>query len=311
MRGVPRERPAISCAAVGAQLDLEQPGAADEHLLELGRRVGLHVGGEAEPVAQRAGEQAAAGRRADERERRDLERDRRAAGALADDDVDPEVLHRDVEQLLRRPGDAVDLVDEQHLALGQAAHQRGEVAGALERRPAGDADAGPELGRDDHRQRRLAEPGRAGQQHVVRRPAAAAGALEHQPDLLAHPLLPDELVEPARAQRRLDDPLLVAGAGLHEPGSPRAASSASSRATSSSSLTAHRPELRPAPPAAAPARRSSVASGWLAARPSTTWSDCAARPAETDERLRQRVAPARRRATRRRRPARRAARPCP
>ena len=34
--------------------------------------------------------------------------------------------------------------------------------------------------------------------------AAAAGGLEHQAELLAHPLLADELVERARAQRRLD-----------------------------------------------------------------------------------------------------------
>jgi hypothetical protein len=167
--------------AVGPQLDLEQARAADEHLLELGRGVRLHVGGEAEAVAQGAGEQARPRGRADEGERRDLERDRRRAGALADDDVDAEVLHRDVEQLLRRSGDAVDLVDEQHLALREAAHEGGEVAGALERRAAGDADAGAELRRDDHGEGRLAESRRAGQQDVVGRTAAAACALEHQP----------------------------------------------------------------------------------------------------------------------------------
>ena len=34
----------------------------------------------------------------------DLQRDRGRAGSLADDDVDPEVLHRDVEQLFGRAG---------------------------------------------------------------------------------------------------------------------------------------------------------------------------------------------------------------
>ena len=100
----------------------------------------------------------------------------RRARALADDDVDPEVLHRHVEQLLGGPRHPVDLVEEQHLALAEVEQQRGEVAGPLDRRPAGDPQPGAELGGDDHRQRRLAEPGRPGQQDVVRRPAAAHGA---------------------------------------------------------------------------------------------------------------------------------------
>ena len=45
----------------------------------------------------------------------------------------------------------------------------------------------PELGADDQGQAGLAQPGRAGQQHVVRRPAAALRALEHQRELLAAP----------------------------------------------------------------------------------------------------------------------------
>ena len=60
------------------------------------------------------------GGRADEGERRQLQRDRRRPGTLADHDVDPEVLHRDVEHLLGRPGHPVDLVDEEHLALARA-----------------------------------------------------------------------------------------------------------------------------------------------------------------------------------------------
>src|SRR3712207_6991354 len=50
-------------------------------------------------------------------------------------------------------------------------------------RSAGDLDRRPQLRADDQRQRGLAEPGRAGEQHVVRRAAAALGALEHQVQL--------------------------------------------------------------------------------------------------------------------------------
>src|SRR5690606_40441586 len=45
------------------------------------------------------------------------ERDRRGTRPLADDDVDPEVLHREVEHLLDRPGEPVDLVDEEDVVL--------------------------------------------------------------------------------------------------------------------------------------------------------------------------------------------------
>ena len=157
------------------------------------------MGGETEPVAQWAGQQPGAGCRADERERRDLERDRRRSRALADDDVDAEVLHRHVEHLFGGPGHAVDLVEEQDLALGQAGQDGREVAGVLDRRAAGDAQRLLHLGRDDHRQRRLAEAGWAAEQYVVGSALAPSGRLEHQTELGAHPVLPDELVERSRA----------------------------------------------------------------------------------------------------------------
>ena len=92
------------------------------------------MGGEAEPVAQRAGQRTGAGGGTDKRERRDLERNRRGTRALADDDVDAEVLHREVEHLLGRPGDAVDLVDEQHVVLDEVRQHRRQVTGAFQRR---------------------------------------------------------------------------------------------------------------------------------------------------------------------------------
>ena len=64
------------------------------------------------------------GRGTDQGERREVQRDRRGARTLADDDVDPEVLHGHVEHLLGRAGHAVDLVDEQHVARLQAGQDR-------------------------------------------------------------------------------------------------------------------------------------------------------------------------------------------
>lgn len=85
--------------------------------LQLGGFVELHVRGEAETVAQRRRQQARARGGADQRERGQLQRDGGGAGALADDDVDAEVLHRHVEHLLGGPRHAVDLVEEEDLAL--------------------------------------------------------------------------------------------------------------------------------------------------------------------------------------------------
>ncbi len=147
-----------------------------------------------------------------------LERDGGGARALADHDVDPEVLHRHVEHLLGGPGDAVDLVDEQHLALVERGQDGGEVAGVLDRRAGGDPQRHAQLGRDDHRQRGLAQPGRAGQQQVLGGDAARGGGLQHQPELLAHHRLPDEVRQPPGPQRRLGGPLQGVGARAHDPG---------------------------------------------------------------------------------------------
>jgi len=146
----------------------------------------------------------ARGGRADQRERCQVERDRRGTGALAHDDVDAEVLHRHVQQLLGGPRDAMNLVDEQHLALGEAGEQRRQVAGAFDRRAARHPDWGAELGSDDHREAGLAEPGRTGEQDVVGRTVAPQRALEHQRKLLAHLRLADELGEAPGPQTGLD-----------------------------------------------------------------------------------------------------------
>ena len=168
-RGPPRPAGHLRGAGV-VHRHIEQLRRPPQHGLELLGGVEVHVRREAEAVAQRSGQQPRAGGGADERERRDLERDRGGTGALADDDVDPEVLHRHVEHLFSGPGHPMDLVEEEHLALGQARQDRGQVTGVLDRGTAGDAQRLLHLGRDDHRQRGLAEARWAAEQHVVGSP---------------------------------------------------------------------------------------------------------------------------------------------
>ena len=62
---------------------------------------------------------------------------------------------------------AVDLVDEEHVALVELGEDGGQVAGPLERRARGDVQADAHLGGDDAGQRGLAQPGRTGEEQVV------------------------------------------------------------------------------------------------------------------------------------------------
>ena len=117
------------------------------------------------------------------------------------------------------------LVDEDDVALGEVGEDGDEVALAVEPGPGDGDQPRVHLARDDVRERRLAEPGRPCQQHVVDRLAALLGRRERDRELLAHDLLPDELVELARPQRavglvlvaarrgRADEALLLAHAG--------------------------------------------------------------------------------------------------
>ena len=66
------------------------------------------------------------------------------------------------------------------------------------------ADADAELVADDLRERRLAEPGRPGEQDVVERLPARLGGLEGDRELLLDALLADEVGQVARPQRPLE-----------------------------------------------------------------------------------------------------------
>ncbi len=107
----------------------------------------------------------------------------------------------------------MDLVDEEDITLVDAREDRGQVAGVLDRRTARDAKRCRHLVGDDHRDRRLAESGRAGEEHVVGRPVAGLGGVEHQGELLAHALLADQLLERFGTQGCFEGALLRTGVG--------------------------------------------------------------------------------------------------
>ena len=120
-------------------------------------------------VASRPG----AGGGADQGEGRQVDAHAARRGALADDQVELEVLHRGVQHFLDRRLQAVDLVDEQDVPRLQVGQNGGEVAGALDHRAGGGAEADAQLAGDDLGQRGLAEAGRA--RAAARGPAPRRG----------------------------------------------------------------------------------------------------------------------------------------
>ena len=175
MRGVPRARRAISLAPAGVDVDAEDAGGPAHDGLEVVGLVVVEAGDEPEAVAQRPGDQAGAGGGPDEREAGQVEADRAGGRALAEHDVELEVLHRRVQDLLDRPRQAVDLVDEQDVALAELGEDGGQVAGPLERRARRDVQADVQLVGDDAGQGGLAEARAARRTGGGRRPGPGAG----------------------------------------------------------------------------------------------------------------------------------------
>ena len=202
-RGVPRERVGDELRGVLVHVDLEDLRRAHDDLEEILGRVVVELLEHAEARAERLRQEPLARRRPDEREGRDLDLDRPRVRALVDEDVDGVVLHRRVEVLLDGDVDAVDLVDEEDVELGQLGEDAGEVGGLFEDGAGGGAELGADLARDDVPQRGLAQPRRAGEEDVVERLAALARRLDVDLQVLDDLGLPDELVEASRPELRL------------------------------------------------------------------------------------------------------------
>ena len=106
---------------LGVDADAEDAGRPGDDGLEVLGLVVVEAGHEPEAIAQRAGDGAGAGGGADEGEAGQIEPDRSGGRTLAQHDVDLEVLHGGVEDLLDDARQPVDLVDEEHVALAELA----------------------------------------------------------------------------------------------------------------------------------------------------------------------------------------------
>ena len=123
--------------------------------------------------------------------------------ALADHDVELVVFERGVEDLFERGLQAVDFINEKHLAVAEIGEDRGQVALDLQRGAGGLLEGGAEFVGDDVGERSLAEPGRAVEQHVVERLAARLGGLDGYVKILFDFGLADEFLQALRPKLEL------------------------------------------------------------------------------------------------------------
>jgi hypothetical protein len=204
MRGVPRQRGRNLLGAVVVDGDLQHVGRAQHDAHQIVRAIEGQPGRKTETIAQRRRQQAGAGRRAHQRERLEVERDRPRVGALADDDVEAKVLHGRVEVLLDDGGQAVDLVDEEHVARAEVGEHPGEVALLLYRGARGGVQLCAHLCGEDVGEGGLAEPRGPAEQDVIERLVALARRGGEHAQVVDQFLLADVLVEGRRPQALLE-----------------------------------------------------------------------------------------------------------
>ena len=156
--------------------DAQEPGGACHDEVEVRLRVEVEAVDDAEAAAQRGREESGTGGGAHQGE--GLQGDLHGAGpgAAADHEVEAGVLEGGVQDLLDLRVQAVDLVDEQDLPVLEGGEEGREVPGPFDDRSRGGLDRRVQLGGDDVGQARLADAGRAEEQHVVEGLAAAPAA---------------------------------------------------------------------------------------------------------------------------------------
>jgi hypothetical protein len=200
----------------GIDFDPENFGGAFDDDAEIIGSVELEAEKKAKARAERGGEQAGAGGGPDEGERFDIHGVGAGGGSLADDDVELVVFKRRVEELFERGLKAMDLVDEQDLAVAQIREDGGEVSFDLERRTGGLLEGDGKFVGDDVGEGSFAQAGRAVQEDVVESFSAGTSGLDGDVKVLFHLGLADEFDEPLRAEFELERGIVFEASGGDE-----------------------------------------------------------------------------------------------
>ena len=124
---------------------------------------------QSEARAQGRRQQTEPRRGADQREALQLHRQRLGVRAVGNAHVDPEFLHRRVQELFQRRPQAVHFIYKEDVARLERGEHPHEIAGRLEHGTGGGADVDAQFFGHQQRERRLAEAGRAEEQRVIER----------------------------------------------------------------------------------------------------------------------------------------------
>ena len=198
----PAARRDLRCRPV-LHLHAEDPGGAPDDRPEVLVGVEVEPVDRPEPVAERPADPPGARGCAHDRERTQREAEAPRARPLADHHVEGEVLHRGIEDLLHRPVEAVDLVDEEDVPVVERRQDRREVPCPLDGRAGRIPDIDAEFPRDDRRERGLAEAWRPVEEDVIRRLPALPGGLEQHGEPCLHLALAEILAQAVRSQGAL------------------------------------------------------------------------------------------------------------
>ena len=105
----------------------------------------------------------------------------------------------------------MNFIQKQHLVFLEIGQDGRQVALNLDRGPGGLLEADAQLIRNDVGQRCLAQSWRTGKQNVIERLAAIARRLQRNRQLLLGLALPDELIQPLRAQLQVQCEVILDG----------------------------------------------------------------------------------------------------
>src|SRR5262249_38503441 len=114
--------------AVGCDSDAQDTRTTIDDLLELFLGIEIEPHRDAETVAQWIGQQSRTRGRTDQCERSEIDLDGTGRRALADDEVELEILHRRIKDFLDRGTEPVNLIDEENVARLEIGEQRRKIA---------------------------------------------------------------------------------------------------------------------------------------------------------------------------------------
>ena len=184
-----------AAAGLRCEGDPDQPGGALDDRFQVVLAVKLQALDQAKPVPQRGAQRSGAGGGPHKGEGRQVEGTGSCCAALAHGEIEATVFHRRIEQLLRHPAQAMNLVNEQQITGLQVDQQPNDVARAFQGRCTGDLALHPHLFGQHHGHGGFAQARRAIEQHMIEGIAAAKRRFHRNAQHLLELALADVVVQ--------------------------------------------------------------------------------------------------------------------